>query len=130
MEPLLAKLHVLDYVGAFCKPNDIDPFHKFYFTIPSDQPSEQLHHFGALFAWLSTLLGKPFDVPSEFDDPNATAANIVQQCKVLGVSLEQGPNKVKQAYGDVVLSILDTLTSKALAKRNFKPEAPSFPNDK
>lgn len=94
--------------------------------------------FVILAAWLIRKGKKPFDTPQESDDPNATIASILDHVRRLvlhfirsnfqiqiynvllkGVSIEFPPNRLKQGYGEHVVSILDRLADQALKVNNF-----------
>ncbi|KAJ3173293.1 Intraflagellar transport protein 57, partial [Geranomyces variabilis] len=107
---------------------NLKPFHRFYFTIPAANPNEQFYHFTTLFSWLLTKNdGGQFDTPGQFDDPNATVANMVAKLKDLelggggggggGDAITNIPlNKLKQGHGDGVLAVLLALVDGALWK--------------
>jgi len=37
--------------------------------------------FTALSAWLINVAGRPFEMPQEYDDPNATISNILDDLR-------------------------------------------------
>ncbi|KAJ3153645.1 Intraflagellar transport protein 57 [Geranomyces michiganensis] len=119
MDDILDKLKVLNYQRDFCKPMNIKPFHRFYFTVPAANPNEQFYHFTSLFAWLITKNESTFDPPQQFDDPNATVANMAAKLKELdlGGGADNIPlNKLKQGHGDGVLGVLQALVDGAVWK--------------
>ncbi|KAJ3056522.1 Intraflagellar transport protein 57 [Rhizophlyctis rosea] len=124
MDDLLDKLKILNYQRDFCKPMNFRPLHRFYFTLPASNPNEQFYYFTSLFTWLLKLNKQDFDMPGQFDDPNATAANIGTALKTLNIPFEYGPNKLKQGYGEAIIYVLQALVDKALAASGFKFENP------
>ena len=75
----LDKLKLLNYYKLFCKPNNLSALHFYYFQTASN-PSEQFYYFVRLFAWILAHIGHHFDVPGQFDDPNASVAKIGHFC--------------------------------------------------
>ncbi|KAJ3172948.1 Intraflagellar transport protein 57 [Geranomyces variabilis] len=120
MDDILDKLKVLNYQRDFCKPMNLKPFHRFYFTIPAANPNEQFYHFTSLFSWLITKNDSQFDPPQQFDDPNATVANMAAKLKELEIgdsTITNIPlNKLKQGHGDGVLAVLLALVDGAMWK--------------
>ncbi|KAJ3278728.1 Intraflagellar transport protein 57, partial [Borealophlyctis nickersoniae] len=92
--------------------------------MPAPNPNEQFFYFTSLFAWLLKLNKQEFEPPGQFDDPNATAANMVTELKKMNIPFEYGPNKLKQGYGEGVIFVLQTLADKALETIGFKFENP------
>ncbi|RKO83987.1 intra-flagellar transport protein 57-domain-containing protein, partial [Blyttiomyces helicus] len=91
----------------------------YYFILPAANPNEQFYYFTSLFSWLMKLNRLPFEAPGQFDDPNASAANIAAEMKKLNVPFEYGPNKLKQGNGDAVLFALQTLVDRAIQTSGF-----------
>nr|CAG4650353.1 EOG090X0ADS [Sida crystallina] len=123
MEDLIDKLKLLNYESDFVKEFNIKPFPKHYFAIPTN-PGEQFYMFVILSAWLIRKSKKQFDTPQETDDPNATIAMILDFVRRLGGSIDFPPNRLKQGYGEPVVSILDRLADQALKANNFAWEKP------
>ncbi|KAJ3043813.1 Intraflagellar transport protein 57 [Rhizophlyctis rosea] len=124
MDDILDKLKILNYNRDFCKPMNFRPLHRFYFTLPAANPNEQFYYFTSLFTWLLKLNNQQFDMPGQFDDPNATAANIVTELKRLNIAFEYGPNKLKQGYGEAIIYVLQALVDRAMEAIGFKFESP------
>jgi hypothetical protein len=76
VDDVLDKLKYMNYHVEFCKQNNLHPLHKFQLLYPDSNPNEQFFTFSLLFAWLVTKAGVVFDKPGQFDDPNATCANM------------------------------------------------------
>nr|KAJ3422383.1 Intraflagellar transport protein 57 [Polyrhizophydium stewartii] len=124
IDDILDKLKCLGYAKQFCKPNNIRPFHRFYFAAPGPNPNEQFFHFALLVSWLMKLSRHAFEPPGQFDDPNAVSANIAAELKKIGVPFEFAPVKLRQAYGDAVLYVLQVLVDMAMAEARFTFQKP------
>lgn len=68
-----------------------------------------------LFGYLLSKLGVRFEIPGQFDDPNATCANIATELKKLGIPFEFGPIKLKQGCGEACISALQGLVDAIMA---------------
>lgn len=55
-------------------------FFRHYFVLTKN-PGEQFYLFTSLAAWLVRKMGKFFDQPQEYDDPNSTIANILNNVR-------------------------------------------------
>lgn len=60
-------LFILKYLQIF----------RHYFVVQRN-PGEQFFMFTSLSAWLIKKLGRSFDEPQEYDDPNGTIASILE----------------------------------------------------
>ena len=76
-DDLMEKLKLLNYEKQLLRDMKMKPLSKFYF-VKSTNPGEQFHMFTSICAWLIRKLGKNFEQPQEFDDPNETIANIIR----------------------------------------------------
>ena len=83
--------------------------------------------FSSLAAWLVRKTGKRFDPPQEFDDPNSTISNILEQVRKLGVTIDFPPSKLKQGYGEHAIFVLDRLSDEALRHTHFTWHNPIAP---
>ncbi|KAJ3272083.1 Intraflagellar transport protein 57 [Terramyces sp. JEL0728] len=124
LDEILDKLKCLNYQKEFCIPNNIPPIHRFYFVYPDANPNEQFYTFALLFTWFMKIINIPFEKPGQFDDPNATCANIAAELKKLGIPFEYGPQKLRQAYGDACLYVLQSLADIALSQRKIAFQQP------
>ena len=109
-------------------------------------PGEQFFMFSSLAAWLIRklgntweshykscsqqiiIIGRHFEQPQEFDDPNTTISNILEhvsrdispldlcltsdlthflQVRKIGVTIDFAPSKLKQGFGEQALFVLD-----------------------
>eukprot|EP00051_Salpingoeca_urceolata_P027961 m.484219 g.484219 ORF g.484219 m.484219 type:complete len:420 (-) comp23254_c0_seq1:33-1292(-) len=123
MEALYDKLQLLDYDTGYCRQRGHTPISRHFFSIQTNA-SEQLHVFGCLFSWLLSLRGHVFPAPDQYDDPNAVATNIMLELRKHGLPTDFPPARIKQGYGEEIISVLDTLASDALKKQRFKFSKP------
>ncbi|XP_054760135.1 intraflagellar transport protein 57 homolog [Lytechinus pictus] len=128
MEDLLDKLKLLSYEEEFLKELGFKPLSRHYFAIATN-PGEQFYMFTSLSAWLISLSGKQFDRPQEYDDPNATIANILGEVRQLGAATDFPPNKLKTGHGEYCIYVLDKLADEALKKSGFKWGKPLYPEE-
>ena len=128
MSNLCDKLKLLNYEENFLRPNHLKPFSRHYFALATN-PGEQFFNFTALCAWLINVAGRHFDIPQEYDDPNATIANIIEEMKRFGLNADFAPSKLKTGNGEYVCHVLDQLSDVALKATNFSWKQPSYPLD-
>ena len=107
----------------FCR---MRPLNRHYFVLQTN-PGEQFFMFSSLAAWLVRKTGKRFDPPQEFDDPNSTISNILEQVRKLGVTIDFPPSKLKQGYGEHAIFVLDRLSDEALRHTHFTWHNPIAP---
>ena len=72
--------------------------------------------------------GRLFEQPQEYDDPNTTIANILQQVRNIGVVIDFAPSKLKQGYGEHAIFVLDRLTDEALRSCGWQWRRPIPPD--
>ncbi|CAM9112777.1 unnamed protein product [Ascophyllum nodosum] len=117
-EDALEKLKVLDYEVNFCRTNGLQPFSRMYFSIPGPNASLQWRSFQEISSWLINLAagnGKnDFFKVDKYDDPNTAVNKIMLALDGMGFELNFSANRLKQAYGDAVCSVLTFLADKAL----------------
>ncbi|KAL9965679.1 hypothetical protein ACROYT_G029517 [Oculina patagonica] len=118
MEEVLEKLKLLDYETDFCKQMGFRPLSRHYFALATN-PGEQFFTFTSLAAWLLTCCGRNFEQPQEYDDPNATVSNILDEMKKLGVPADFPPAKLKTGSGEQVCYVIDKLADEALKAKKF-----------
>ena len=71
------------------------PLNRHYFVLQTN-PGEQFYLFTSLAAWLIRKTGRMFEPPQEYDDPNSTIANILDNVRQIGVAIDFPPSKLKQ----------------------------------
>ncbi|KAI8849278.1 intra-flagellar transport protein 57, partial [Chytridium lagenaria] len=118
------QLKLLNYLPDFCQTASNPSTPKHYFLVPSTNPNEQFFYFTSLFTWLLSKIGVGFEAPGQFDDPNASAANIANELKKMGVPFEYGPHKLKQGHGEAIVYTLQILTDRALQLSSFTFQKP------
>lgn len=123
MEDALEKLKLLDYERDFCQRWEFRPLSRHFFAIPTN-PGEQFFTFTSLAAWLFTCCGRNFEQPQEYDDPNATVSNILDEMKKLGISADFPPAKLKTGSGEQVCYVIDKLADEALISKKFLWQKP------
>jgi estrogen-related receptor beta like 1 len=107
-DDILDKLKYINYTSEFLLPFSIQPFTRFSFTHPTNNTNEQFYHFVLLVCYLLKKCGVEIETPNQFDDPNATCANIITAIKTLGIT-DISPSKLKQGYGDGIVAVLGSL---------------------
>ncbi|WKX90446.1 hypothetical protein Q1695_009360 [Nippostrongylus brasiliensis] len=122
-EDLVDKLKLLNYEDGFLGMNAaFKPIHRYYF-VDSTNVGEQFFMFTSLAAWLIRTNGEQsYDMPQEFDDPNATIANILGYLRSKDVGVDFPANRLKSGAGEAVLYVLDALADMALVHINFRWE--------
>ncbi|KAL0966586.1 hypothetical protein UPYG_G00297120, partial [Umbra pygmaea] len=132
MEDLLDKLNLLDYEVEVLAKHNMKPLSRHYFAssayIPSN-PGEQFFMFTIIAAWLINEAGRPFEQPQEYDDPNATVANILSHLRAFGGPVDFPPSKLKAGSGDQVCYVLDRLAEEVLKKKAFTWRRPNYPTE-
>jgi hypothetical protein len=84
------KFTCLLFFQEFVKELRMRPLNRHYFVIQTN-PGEQFYLFTSLAAWLIRKSGRQFDPPQEFDDPNSTIANILDNVRQMGVAIGMYP---------------------------------------
>ena len=79
----------------FVKELKMRPLNRHYFVLQTN-PGEQFYLFTSLAAWLIRKTDRLFEPPQEYDDPNSTIANILDNVRQIGVAIDFPPSKLKQ----------------------------------
>ena len=118
MELVYDKLCLLDYREKWYKKRDHKNFHKWCFGMPAANPSLQFHMFLDLCAWLMSEISgdEHFYQVDKFDDPNTAVNKLMLALRKLDFGLDYPSSKLKQAYGDATVAVLDFLVNKAMTK--------------
>lgn len=125
MSDLIDKLKLLNFEERFIKANGLKPLSRHYFALTTN-PGEQFSVFTSLCAWLLNISGRSFDMPQEFDDPNATISNILDEIKRCGISTDFPPSKLKTGSGEYVCMVLNKLAENALKSNHFAWQRPFY----
>ena len=127
-ENVMEMLKLLDYEEKFCKQFNFKPLSRHYFSVPKN-PGEQFYRFASLVAWLVSHLGRHFEAPQEYDDPNSTLSQIIDELKQMGFEADFPRSKLRQGSGEHVLFILQSLCDKILETSRFQWKRPVFEED-
>lgn len=76
-DDLMEKLKLLNYERLLLKEMKMKQINRYYF-LKSFNPGEQFFMFTSICAWLIRKIGKTFDQPQEFDDPNMVISRIIR----------------------------------------------------
>ncbi|CAM9899102.1 unnamed protein product [Ectocarpus sp. 12 AP-2014] len=137
-EDALEKLKALDYEASFCKPNNLQPFNRSYFSIPGSNASLQWRSFQEISSWLINVgagNGRNdffkarlliLQALYKYDDPNTAANKLMLALTGMGFDLNFPANRLKQAYGEAACSVLNFLTDKALSATGFVWRRPVY----
>ena len=125
MEELLDKLKLLNYEKEFCRSWSFRAFSRHYFAVATN-PGEQFFAFTNIVAWLLNQCGKSFERPQEFDDPNATVSEILNQSRSLGITVDFPPAKLKSGHGEHVIYLVNKLCDEALKSQMFSWKRPEY----
>jgi len=125
MEEFLDKLKLLGYEKEFCRGWGFHQFSRHYFAIATN-PGEQYFAFTNIVAWLLNKCNKSFDRPQEYDDPNATISEILNQARSLSITVDFPPAKLKSGNGEHVIYLLNQLSDEALKAQRFSWRRPEY----
>ncbi|KAJ8272941.1 hypothetical protein GJAV_G00095280 [Gymnothorax javanicus] len=132
MEDLLDKLKLLGYEEEVLAKHNMKALSRHYFAsspyMPSN-PGEQFYMFTILASWLINEAGRPFEQPQEYDDPNATVANILAELRSFGGQVDFPPSKLKSGSGEHVCYVLDRLAEEVLKRKRFTWKKPCYPTE-
>ncbi|XP_046388605.1 intraflagellar transport protein 57 homolog [Ischnura elegans] len=126
MDEVMHKLSALGYHEDFVQGLKMKPLNRHYFALATN-PMEQFFSFISLCAWLIKKMGKPFEQPQEYDDPNSIISSILDCVREKGIAITFPPSKLKQGYGENVVFILDKLTDEALKYCKISWKKPIMP---
>lgn len=137
MEDLIEKLKLLNYETEFC-PTSKPPFKlltKTFFNESKDAGTNtnlQFFYFTSLVAWLMDAAGhQGFPAPGQFDDPNATSTNVIQELRAMQLPIgNMAPNRIRLGSGEYVLTILCLLVDRALMAKGFAFSPIQYPSEK
>lgn len=130
MYDIIDKLKLLDYEVGFCRKQSANaltiPLTRGYFAMKRPNANEQLFYFTSLCAYLLTEAGHAMETPGQFDDPNATCANIIDAISASGFSVDIAPHRLIQGFGEPVCSVLNALCNFALEVAQFRFGTPEI----
>lgn len=134
MDEIVEKLKLLDYEKNFLKKNSTFALQRAlnhaYFAMPHSNPNEQFFYLSNLISFLMGICGHQWTAPGQFDDPNATSANIIENLQKMGMQTDFAPTKLRAGHGDVVCQVLMQLCDRSLKAVNFKFGKPQNQKEK
>ncbi|XP_076043252.1 intraflagellar transport 57 [Oratosquilla oratoria] len=128
MDDLLDKLKLLNYDKEFSNDLRMKPINRHYFALATNS-GEQFYIFTSLSAWLIRKAGRAMEQPQEYDDPNSTISDILDQLRQFGVTVDFPPNKLKTGSGEHAIFVLDRLADFALKNTSFNWKKPVYPTE-
>lgn len=127
-ENSLEKLKILGYENEYCRKRGKKPLNRVHFVLPGANLSHQFDDFVEICSWLSSqITGKSdFFKPEEFDDPTTVVNKLMLALRQLEFRLSFPSQKLKSAHGEATCSVIEFLTDKALATRDFQWAVPIY----
>lgn len=125
-ENTIEKLKILGYESSYCKKLTKKPFSRVHFSIALTNAAHQFSDFIGICAWLCTEITAKtdtFKIESN-DDPNVIVNKLMLALRQLDFRSSFPPQKLRTPYGEPVCMVLDFLTDKALAARDFEYKLP------
>ena len=125
MRQIYDNLQYLDYETEFDPVKRHLPYlTTVYFAIPGQSSKEQFDYFAGLCIWLmQTYLGSSIETPSDYDEPNQVADNLILALGELKFKLNFSSNKLVPGHGIAVCTILDAIVRMTLKKKHFSPKS-------
>lgn len=130
MNNLYQKLLILNYQQDFCSIYRCPPIHRYYFSMPSKNQSEQQFYFTCLCAWLikdKCQMNLELE-PEEYEDREITLSVIVEALRLLltpdeDIAMKRdssknligfAPAKLRSGFGPEVIWTINILADRAL----------------
>ncbi|XP_058819115.1 intraflagellar transport protein 57 homolog [Topomyia yanbarensis] len=123
VDDLMEKLKLLNFERLLLKEMKMKQINRYYF-LKSFNPGEQFFMFTSICAWLIRKIGKTFDQPQEFDDPNMVISRIIRVLQEMDVPTDFQTNKLIQGAGPICIYIMDCLATQALKLTKFQLKRP------
>uniref|UniRef100_A0A182JDK0 Uncharacterized protein n=1 Tax=Anopheles atroparvus TaxID=41427 RepID=A0A182JDK0_ANOAO len=123
VDDLMEKLKLLNYERLLLKEMKMKQINRYYF-LRSFNPGEQFFMFTSICAWLIRKIGKTFDQPQEFDDPNIVISRIIKVLQEMDVPTDFQTNRLIQGAGPICVYIMDCLATQALKLTKFQMRRP------
>ncbi|XP_058124141.1 intraflagellar transport protein 57 homolog [Anopheles ziemanni] len=123
VDDLMEKLKLLNYERLLLKEMKMKQINRYYF-LRSFNPGEQFFMFTSICAWLIRKIGKTFDQPQEFDDPNIVISRIIKVLQEMDVPTDFQTNRLIQGAGPICVYIMDCLATQALKLTKFQIRRP------
>ena len=103
------------------------PFSKTFFAIPAAN-SDQFNQFIYLVSWMLSINNHTVQGWNKYDDPMTASQNVMLELKKLGIDLPISPGKLKNGFGEEVLTVLSRLAEISL-KNKFRFKKPVIRDD-
>ncbi|XP_050084526.1 intraflagellar transport protein 57 homolog [Anopheles aquasalis] len=123
VDDLMEKLKLLNYERLLLREMKMKQINRYYF-LRSFNPGEQFFMFTSICAWLIRKIGKTFDQPQEFDDPNIVISRIIKVLQEMDVPTDFQTNRLIQGAGPICVYIMDALATQALKLTKFQIKRP------
>ncbi|XP_035795475.1 intraflagellar transport protein 57 homolog [Anopheles albimanus] len=123
VDDLMEKLKLLNYERLLLREMKMKQINRYYF-LRSFNPGEQFFMFTSICAWLIRKIGKTFDQPQEFDDPNIVITRIIKVLQEMDVPTDFQTNRLIQGAGPICVYIMDALATQALKLTKFQIKRP------
>ncbi|ETN58190.1 intraflagellar transport protein 57 [Anopheles darlingi] len=123
VDDLMEKLKLLNYERLLLREMKMKQINRYYF-LRSFNPGEQFFMFTSICAWLIRKIGKTFDQPQEFDDPNIVISRIIKVLQEMDVPTDFQTNRLIQGAGPICVYIMDALATQALKLTKFQYKRP------
>ncbi|XP_058059691.1 intraflagellar transport protein 57 homolog [Anopheles bellator] len=123
VDDLMEKLKLLNYERLLLREMKMKQINRYYF-LRSFNPGEQFFMFTSICAWLIRKIGKTFDQPQEFDDPNIVISRIIRVLQEMDVPTDFQTNRLILGAGPICVYIMDCLATQALKLTKFQIKRP------
>jgi intraflagellar transport protein 57 len=118
----------LQYEAGFCSQKGKKAFSRIHFVYPGKNLSQQFDDFIDICSWLCMEISnqRDFFCRDPYDDPNTVSNKLMLALRQLEFKSSFPSQKLKQAHGEAVCSVLEFLTDKALEAKGFKWGVPVY----
>ncbi|XP_053696550.1 intraflagellar transport protein 57 homolog [Sabethes cyaneus] len=123
VDDLMEKLKLLNFERLLLKEMKMKQINRYYF-LKSFNPGEQFFMFTSICAWLIRMIGRTFEQPQEFDDPNMVISRIIRVLQEMDIPTDFQSNKLIQGAGPICIYIMDCLATQALKLTKFHIKRP------
>uniref|UniRef100_A0A7S2KSU8 Intraflagellar transport protein 57 homolog n=1 Tax=Leptocylindrus danicus TaxID=163516 RepID=A0A7S2KSU8_9STRA len=125
MDIVVEKLRALDYESLYVKQQDMQPLRRDHFAVVGVNSVLQFQEFIHLAAWLINVVRDGAFRVDEFDDPNSIVHKLMLELQIFGFECGFPASRLKHAYGEAVIEVVDFLADQALQKINFRFQLPN-----
>lgn len=130
-EASLEKLKMLNYEVGYCLAKGKKPLNRIHFVFPGANAGHQFDDFVAISEYLfGEITNDPnFFKRDQYDDPNTVSNKLMLALRQIDFRLSFPAQKLRQACGENVCSVLEFLTDKALEAKKVTFKAPIYIDD-